>query len=67
MVIINHLVRLYNYYYEYPNATEDDVKSALEDVSKPDTEWSVIYNPTTLNATYYFNRDYNTPYSYEIK
>lgn len=59
--------RLYNYYYEYPNATEDDVKSALEDVSKPDTEWSVIYNPTTLNATYYFNRDYNTPYSYEIK
>lgn len=47
--------------------TEDDVKSALEDVSKPDTEWSVIYNSTTLTATYYFSKDYNTSYSYKIK
>lgn len=48
--------------------TPDDMTTLLQDVSFEDyTDWSIVFNPAELTATYYYRTDFTTPYTYSIR
>lgn len=50
--------------------TSDQVKAALSQVSqskgKWTTQWSIVYEQSSLSVSYYFNNDYNQAYIYTL-
>lgn len=47
--------------------TTGDMMTLLKDVSFEDyTDWSIVFRPADLSATYYYRTDYFSPYTYSI-
>lgn len=63
---------LLNSIYEENNGilTPQQMKDAISQVSKKEgewtTQWSIVYNHSTLDVSYWFYGDYNTVYSYSL-
>ena len=57
---------------EHPTMTASQVRDALDSVSKDNfgefesTEWSVIFDQTTLTATYYHRENYEVGYTFQL-
>lgn len=48
--------------------TADDMMTLLKDVSFEDyTDWSIVFRPADLSATYYYRTDYSHPYTYTLR
>lgn len=48
--------------------TADDMMRLLSDVSfEVYTDWSIVFRPADLSATYYYRTDYTQPFAYTIR
>lgn len=47
--------------------SKDDMMTLMKDVSfEKYTDWSIVFRPADLSATYYYRTDYTHPYTYTI-